>query len=83
MNPWGMDCNEFVEVVTEYLEGKLGEEDRARFEKHLDLCEPCVVYLEQIRQTLRATGKLKAEDLRPEALEKLLMVFRQWKKSGN
>ena len=81
MNPWGMDCNEFVEVVTEYLEGKLGEEDRAKFEKHLALCESCVDYVEQMRLTLRATGRLGVEELAPEALADLLNVFRQWKQA--
>jgi len=83
MNPWGMDCDEFVEVVTEYLEGKLGEGDRANFEKHLALCDSCRDYLEQMKLTLRATGKLRAEELPAEALEELLQAFRQWKKSGS
>ncbi|HUJ40398.1 MAG TPA: zf-HC2 domain-containing protein [Candidatus Acidoferrales bacterium] len=79
MNPWGYDCNEFVEVVTDYLEGKLPGEDRARFEKHLELCGSCRDYLEQIRMTLAATGRLGAEELAPKAVEELLTVFRRWK----
>ncbi|HVN08335.1 MAG TPA: zf-HC2 domain-containing protein [Patescibacteria group bacterium] len=79
MNPWGVDCNEFVEMVTEYLEGTLGEDDRVRFEQHLTMCGSCRDYLEQIRLTLRATGKLRTEDVPAEGMEPLLKVFRKWK----
>ncbi len=79
MNPWGMDCIELVELVTDYLEGALGEADRARFEKHLSLCDGCATYLEQMRLTLRAAGALRAESFPPEGLEAFRNAFRQWK----
>jgi anti-sigma factor RsiW len=79
MNPWGMDCIKLVELVTDYLEGKLVEADRARFEKHLSLCDACATYLEQMRLTMRASGTLRAESIPPEALEALRNAFRQWK----
>jgi predicted anti-sigma-YlaC factor YlaD len=81
MNPWGMDCNELVELVTEYLEGTLGEEKRANFEKHLSLCGSCRHYLEQMRLTRLATGNLRAEDVPPDALEAFRNALRQWKKA--
>ena len=30
-----MSCQELVELVTDYLEGALSEEDRSRFDEHL------------------------------------------------
>ena len=33
-----MSCREFVELVTEYLEGTLSWRQRRRFEKHLAAC---------------------------------------------
>ena len=36
--PIGMTCQELVELVTEYLEGTLAVEMRARFEEHLAVC---------------------------------------------
>src|SRR5215218_3267941 len=56
-----MACNELVEVVTEYLEGTLAEEDRQRLEAHLEECPYCVDYVEQFRETIAATGEMTLE----------------------
>ncbi|HLZ38790.1 MAG TPA: zf-HC2 domain-containing protein, partial [Mycobacteriales bacterium] len=44
-----IDCQDLVELVTEYLEGTLPPELRRRFEDHLALCEGCDTYVEQMR----------------------------------
>ena len=72
-------CRDLVELVTEYFEGTLAPEDRARFEMHLDDCPPCVTYVDQMRQTLRAIGRLDEEAVTPEAREALLSAFRDWR----
>ena len=72
-----MACNEFVELVTEYLEGTLSPEDRQRFEEHLALCDGCSTYLEQMRQTISVLGRLPEEAIPPAAEEKLLSAFRE------
>ena len=43
-------CQEFVELVTDYLEGTLPETDRIRFEAHLAECDGCAGYLEDMRR---------------------------------
>jgi anti-sigma factor RsiW len=43
-----MVCAEFVERVTEYLEGALPSAQGARVEAHLSGCSPCTAHLEQI-----------------------------------
>src|SRR5947209_5607491 len=43
-------CAEVVEVITDYLEGRLSARDRRRFEAHLTGCDGCDAYLEQMRQ---------------------------------
>ncbi len=78
--PSEMACKELVELVTEYLEGTLPSTDRQRFEDHLKDCPHCVTYLYQIRQTIRALGRLTEEDLSPDAKRDLLRIFRDWKK---
>jgi anti-sigma factor RsiW len=80
--PIGMTCQELVELVTEYLEGSLPGEQRARFERHLAVCPGCEDYLQQMRLTIRATGRLAEESLDPHAREALLAVFRDWKNTG-
>lgn len=74
-----LTCHELVELVTDYLEGVLSSEDRRRFEEHLDECEPCRFYLEQMRKTIDALGRLRAEQLDPTEQQQLLNLFRNWK----
>jgi anti-sigma factor RsiW len=74
-----MRCNELVEVITEYLEGTLPAEDRARFDRHLAKCDGCRAYLDQMRETIRALGHLPPESLSPEAERALLDAFRGWR----
>src|SRR4051794_34151867 len=77
--PGGLACRELVELVTEYLDGALSDADRARFEAHIDACEHCTAYLEQIRDTIRITGGLTPEALAPDMERELLAAFRDWK----
>jgi anti-sigma factor RsiW len=74
-----LTCKELVEVVTDYLEGSMPAERRLLFEEHLAFCDWCQTYLEQMRATIRLTGILREDDVRPEAREALLDAFRDWK----
>ncbi len=75
-----MACKELVEVVTDYLEGRLSVVDRVRLEEHLAGCPRCQNYLDQMRQTLAMLGRIPAESIEPSAQNELLDVFRDWKK---
>ena len=77
--PIGLTCQELVELVTEYLENSLEPDARARFELHLDVCPACVDYLDQMRQTIRATGQLHEESLDTAVRDALLEAFRTWR----
>jgi anti-sigma factor RsiW len=74
-----LTCKELVELVTDYLEGALPPSDRSRFDEHLTTCPYCRIYLDQMRQTIRALGHLPEEAIAPEALEALLARFRGWR----
>lgn len=78
--PSEMSCKELVELVTDYIEKVLPETDRTRFEAHLAACPGCTDYVEQMRLTLRLSGRLEEESIGPEARETLLNTFRDWKK---
>jgi len=41
-------CQEIVELVTDYLEGVLDPKMTAEVEAHLELCDGCDIYVEQI-----------------------------------
>jgi anti-sigma factor RsiW len=72
-------CKDLVELVTDYLEGALPPPDRERFEAHIAGCDGCLTYVEQMRHTIRAVGKLTEESIEPQARDELLKVFRNWK----
>jgi anti-sigma factor RsiW len=74
-----MSCKDFVELVTEYLEGTLPAADARRFEAHMELCPWCVRYFEQMKTTLRTVGRIDEESLSPDARDALLHAFRDWK----
>jgi anti-sigma factor RsiW len=76
-----MNCNELVELVTDYLEGRLPEEDRRRFDAHLEECDACVTYVEQIRDSVALLGTLREDTLPPGAADALLDEFRDWKQN--
>ena len=76
-----LTCRELVEVVTDYLESRMPAEQRLLFEEHIAYCTWCVTYLEQMRETLRAAGMLREDDLTPEQRDALLDVFKEWKRS--
>jgi anti-sigma factor (TIGR02949 family) len=76
-----MSCQELVELVNEYLEGALPPEDNARFEAHLDDCEGCLNYLNQMRKTIEFVGRLTEESVPSPALDELMGAFRAWKET--
>jgi anti-sigma factor RsiW len=78
-----LPCQQLVELVTDYLEDRLSEPERIRFEAHLALCSGCRPYLEQMRQTIRALGRLAEESIEPEAKQRLLAAFRDWRRGAN
>jgi anti-sigma factor RsiW len=79
--PRDLVCIEFVEVVTDYLEGSMPADERARFEAHLSACGACTRYLDQIRTTIELAGRLTVDDidaLGADAWEELLTAFRAY-----
>ncbi|NUR58422.1 MAG: zf-HC2 domain-containing protein [Catenulispora sp.] len=79
-----MNCDEFVELVTAFLDRALPAADEARFVAHLAECDGCETYLAQIRQSVDSLGTLGAADALSEpARAKLLEAFRDWKQTGS
>lgn len=71
-------CRQAVELITTYLEGALGPADQDRFEAHLAACPHCLRYLEQIRLTVAATGRVEPDALGAEARAELVALYRSW-----
>ena len=74
-------CQEVVELVTDYLEGALTSEEAALFEQHLNFCDGCDRYVDQLRATVATVGRIEQEEV-PEAMQaKLLNAFRDRRRS--
>ena len=81
--PGGISCREVVEIVTAYLDGALGPEERARLEVHLELCGPCLEYVEQVRATARLAAAAVSElDVRPDR-DAILRAFRDFRQGAS
>jgi predicted anti-sigma-YlaC factor YlaD len=72
-----MTCKELVELVTDYLEGRLPDATVEQLQAHLALCDGCTTYIEQMRFTLTALGRIPEETVTPAAREELIAIFRE------
>ena len=75
-----LTCQDFVELVTEYLEGALDEDTARRFEEHLALCPGCETYLNQMKETASRLGEIPVETLSEETQSTLLAAFRDFRR---
>jgi len=71
-----VNCQEIVELVTDYLEGVLDPDMTAEVEAHLALCDGCDIYVEQMRATIRALGEVPVTTLSEAAQAELVQAFR-------
>ena len=76
-----LSCKELTELITDYLEERLTQTERARFEHHLSICSGCVTYLDQMRITVKSLGAKPHGEIPVAIQEDLLEAFRRWKSS--
>ena len=69
-------CREFIELVTDYLEGTLPDSERIRMEAHLAECDGCTGYLEDMRRLVRSLHVTPEEPPDPATRDALLRAFR-------
>jgi anti-sigma factor RsiW len=55
-------CREFVEMVTDYLEGQIAAVQRHAIEVHLGVCPGCDEYVKQMRLTIGALRGLASDE---------------------
>jgi predicted anti-sigma-YlaC factor YlaD len=60
-----VSCTQVVELVTDYLGRSLSPDAAALVAQHLNCCEGCVRYVDQIRTTIEALGRIEAEEVPP------------------
>ena len=70
-----MNCQRFVELVTDLIEGRLVAGVRLEAEGHLDDCHGCTAYLQQMRHTIAGLRALAALEDFPRTRERAIVVF--------
>jgi anti-sigma factor RsiW len=74
-----ISCADALELMTDHLEGALSDADAARMRAHLDGCEACKVYLDQLRATIEIvheTGPPEEIPVDPQRVDSLVELFR-------
>ena len=69
-------CREFVDLVTDYLDGALPAAQRTRFEAHLAECDGCAGYLADFRALATSLREAPAPEADAATREVLLRAFR-------
>ena len=77
----GFTCREVVELATDYVDGAMTPAQATLFELHLNFCDGCDSFLDQIRQTSKLVGKVGEEAVPGELKDSLLAAFRGWERS--
>ena len=73
-----LTCREFIGFLDEYVAGTQDAAVRREFERHLQLCPPCVDYLRTYRHTIdlvRRTCAEQPEDAPVGAPEELVQAI--------
>jgi anti-sigma factor RsiW len=74
-------CQQVTELVNDYVEGVLGAHETALFERHLSFCDGCDWYVDQMRTTIAAVGRIGESDVPPSVRDRLLAAFRDRERS--
>ncbi|MBI3636571.1 MAG: zf-HC2 domain-containing protein [Candidatus Rokubacteria bacterium] len=72
-----MGCRDIVELLDDYLDGRLADEDARALEGHLRGCQDCTAFLETYRGTLRVTRALRERELPAQLRGRLLAFLRR------
>ncbi|MCU1364744.1 MAG: anti-sigma factor [Ilumatobacteraceae bacterium] len=84
-----IECQQFVELITDYLEGALPRGLVKAVDRHIAACPDCTEYLAQMRRTIQITGhidgQIKGEPPPPtvpdEMLDALQKAFEEFQNS--
>ena len=74
------DHSTYREWLNLEADGELSSVEQRRLDEHLAGCEGCAAYLDQLRTTIRLSGRLSEEAVPSEAMGPLLEAFRAWRR---
>jgi anti-sigma factor RsiW len=69
--PDDLACIELVNMISDYVDGDLNEDQQKSVEEHLEVCDGCRAALDQFQTVIRLAGRLTAADVaRIDALDR-------------
>ena len=74
----GYTCQEVVALASDFLDGTLTPEQMTEFELHLNFCDGCSSFVDQVRTTAAMAHGLSDEEIPEEMRAKLLSAFKDW-----
>jgi anti-sigma factor RsiW len=74
-------CRDVVGLVSDYLDHELTADETELLERHLSSCDDCDRYVDQMRFTIEMVGRIRGQDVPAPTRDRLLAVFRRWKRS--
>jgi anti-sigma factor RsiW len=79
-----ISCADALELMTDHLDGALAPADAQRMRAHLEGCEACGVYLDQLRETIGLVGETRADEefaVDPQRMDALAELFRDTRRN--
>ena len=76
-------CQEWTELVTDYMEGVTPRGLTKAINRHLSGCPHCLEYLAQMRRTVAITGIPLQDDPPDELLDALQRAFEEYQSSDD
>lgn len=73
-----LDCQDFVELVTGYMEEALPEAARRRISVHLSECDDCTEYLREMGLTRAHIERADLHELSADMRARLIAVYREF-----
>src|SRR5437667_7806240 len=72
-----MKCQEFEELISDYLDGHLGGETQTFFAEHLLVCVDCRGLTDEVRSTIQYCREDKVVEIRPAFEAQILSLTKQ------
>ena len=76
-----INCDDVMQLLTEYVDGELEADTQRQLESHFGDCPSCVNFLKSFKMTVEMTGSFHCEDI-PEEVSKRLHDFLQERLPG-
>lgn len=67
-----LTCKEFLDELSEYLDGNIGEEVRKELDGHLTECPNCFVIVDTTKKTLQVYRGMEPKPLSPDLHDRLM-----------